>query len=223
VVRKSKTQQLIDGALGQQLALSVAAHLARTQLVPEPLRPYDSQHLTETLDIVARALARVSPVYVVDAASGAPRELTPLEIEGALIQRGATVIVLRDGRKLSGMSIKRADLRHAIAILKTVGIPELRLKQASSAPSAPPARVDRVAGLAEIEALLRPPLVPAQIERANRIAVSIARDAPHGRVANLAMQLVSAMHEARADASDDPARVRLALARLRAALEEVQT
>jgi hypothetical protein len=44
---KSKTQQLTDGVLRQHLALSVAAHLARTELVPEPRAVYDSEHLSD--------------------------------------------------------------------------------------------------------------------------------------------------------------------------------
>jgi hypothetical protein len=47
----------------------------------------------------------------------------------------------------------------------------------------------------------------------------IARRAPQGRVANLAMQLMSALHESPALA-DVPGSYRMALARLRAALEE---
>lgn len=50
----------------------------------------------------------------------------------------------------------------------------------------------------------------------------IARHAPHGRVANLAMQLMSGFHESR-DYEDLPGGYRMALARLRAALEEAAT
>ncbi|HEX5767811.1 MAG TPA: hypothetical protein VFX94_06215, partial [Burkholderiales bacterium] len=125
MVRKSKTQQLTDSILGQHLALSVAAHLARTQLVPEPLAVYDSEHLSEMIDVVARALVRVAPLYVRDAGSGEPRELTAFELEGALIARAATLLTLKDGRSFSSASIKRADLRQAIVILKAVGVDEL--------------------------------------------------------------------------------------------------
>ena len=76
------------------------------------------------------------------------------------------------------------------------------------------------ARFAEVEALLQPPLIPSQVERAKRAAVWIARHAPQGRVANLAMQLMSALHEPRASDDEAPGGFRLALARLGAALDE---
>src|SRR4029453_6493237 len=94
----------------------------------------------------------------------------------------------------------------------------------SAAPSAPKAEdPDRLevlrARFAELEQLLKPPVVPAQLDRAKAAAVWIARHAPHGRVANLAMQLMSALHETRG-LDDIPGGFRMALARLRAALDE---
>ena len=47
----------------------------------------------------------------------------------------------------------------------------------------------------------------------------IARHAPQGRVANLAMQLMSALHESQS-IDEIPGGFRMALARLRAAFEE---
>ncbi len=66
MARKSKTNELLQTTLGQHLALSVAAHLARTQLVRDPFHTYDGQHLLESLDVVANALLRVTPVYARD-------------------------------------------------------------------------------------------------------------------------------------------------------------
>ena len=119
MARKSKTQQLTEGIAGQHLALSVAAHLARTQLVPDPLKVYDGQHLTDMLDVVGLALARTAPLHVIDPAAGEPRQLTPRNRRG-VAKRGAHLL-LKDGRTLAGVSIKRSDLRQAIAILKAVG------------------------------------------------------------------------------------------------------
>ena len=224
VGRKLKTQQLTDSILGQHLALSVASHLARTQLVPEPLAVCDSQHLGDMVDIVARALAKVAPLYVRDAGSGQPRELAAGELEGAVISRAATLLALMDGRTFSSVSIKRADLRQAIAVLKAVGIEELAPRRKPESPPRSEAR-ERVAELrtriAEIEALLRPPLLAEQVERANRLIVSTARQAPDGRVANLAMRLMTVVQEAKD--SDEPSQsVQAALVRLRTALEERQ-
>jgi hypothetical protein len=76
--------------------------------------------------------------------------------------------------------------------------------------------------LADVESLLRPPLIAAQVDKAKAGALFIARHAPRGLVANLAMQLMSALHETRAaDVTGDvPGGFRMTLARLRAALEE---
>ena len=49
---KPKSQYFTDSIMGQHLALSVAAHLARTQLVSDPLAFSDAQHLSDMLDLV---------------------------------------------------------------------------------------------------------------------------------------------------------------------------
>ena len=218
---KSKTDKLTDSISGQYLSLAVAAHLARTQVIPEPLNVYDSQHLGETLNVVAQALARTAPLQITEASSGEKRALSSVELEGALAQRAANVLVLKDGRTLTGVSILRSDLRQAIAILKAEGIPQFAPapatapKPANGKDSAEALR----ARFAEVDRWLTPPLLPAQIEQAKAAAVWIARHAPHGRVANLAMQLMSSLHETRGT-EEIPGGFRMALARLRAALEE---
>jgi hypothetical protein len=221
--RRSKTQQVTDHILGQHLALSVAAHLARSQLVPDPLKVYDGQHMTEILDVVANALARVAPLYVQDPLAGAPRQLMEAELDGAKAKRGASVLVLKEGRSLSGVSIKRADLRQAIAILKAVGVPELA-RAPREAPKATPAPGDRVAelraALDEVERLVCLPLVGTQAERANAKLLSIARQAADGGISNLAMRLMSAVHEARDNPRPDGRQIALMLSRLRDALQE---
>ena len=223
MARKSNTRYLTEATLGQHLALPVAAHLARTQLVSDPLRVYDGQHLGEMLDVMARALSKVAPLYVQDPVSGQPRELSSLELEGASIRRGATTMTLKDGRTLSSVTIKRADLRQAIAVLRAIGIQELmpQAKAAEPVPEGPDRVQDALSLLAELEPLLRPPLVASEIERANRLAVSIARGAPRGNLAHLAMQLMSVLHEAR---GNDAAAADLApiIAGMRSALEDAE-
>jgi hypothetical protein len=222
MAKKRASEALGERIAGQHVSLAVAAHLARTQLVPEPIKPYDGQHLSDMLDLMAQALTHTAALYVVDAHTGVSRELNPAELEGAVAQRGATQLVLKDGRTLSGVSVQRADLRQAIALLRTVGLPAL-------AGSPPPVEAGKPvlngngealrARLAELEDLLQPPLLPAQVERAKMGAVWIARHAPQGRVANLAMQLMSALHESHG-LDEIPGGFRMALARLRAAFEE---
>lgn len=219
--RKSKTQELGERILGQHLALSVAAHLARTQLVPDPLDVYDAQHMSEMIDVMANALARVAPLYVNDPRAGAPRQLFDSELEGATIRRSATVLCLRDGRTLSSVSMKRADLRQAIAILRTIGIPEL-VRRAPEAPNPQPGP-DRFALLArdvgEVEKVLRPPVLPEQFGKCNRLLVAVARNAPDGRMANTAMRLMTAVQRAHGNGGYDD-EVAALVARLRAALDE---
>jgi len=222
-VGRRKTKQLTDSIVGQHLALSVAAGLARTQLVPDPLMAYDALHITGTLNLVGGALARVAPLYVRETKTGAVRELSQDELQGAEVRSGALLLVLKDGRTLSSVSIKRADLRQAIAVLKTIGIPELRLPLPKETPVASPEPPSLAGQLTELEALLHAPLIAPQTEKANAIAVAIARQAREGRIANLAMQLVSAIYAARDADESEARRVPLALARLRDALDSEHT
>lgn len=214
---RSRVQQRAE--MGERLALPVAAQLARTQLVQQPAGG-NGEHSGETLNRVAQALASTAPLQITDAHTGETRTLSAAELQGAAAKDGAALLVLNDGRTLAGVSIRRVDLRQAIAILKAVG-----LKDAAPAPAAAPpvhgrngADVLR-ARFAEIEELLRGPLLPAQVERAKAGAVWIARHAAQGRVANLAMQLMSALHETRGT-DEMPGGYRMTLARLRAALRE---
>ena len=223
--RKSKTAQLTESIAGQHLALAVAAHLARTQLVPDPLRVYDGQHLSEMVNLVAMALARTSPLYVFDPRAAQPRQLTAAELEGAVAKRAASVLQLQDGRMLAGVTMRRGDLRQAIAILKTIGLQEIAPQFAAAEPERVAARAPAEVGrgmvmqqLVQLENLLTPPLIAEQVNKAKQAALFIARHAPHGRVANLAMQLMSSLHDARS--SDEvPGGFRMSLARLRAALD----
>ena len=86
MAKPSKTRQLTDGIAGQHLALSVAAHLARTQLIPDPARVYDSQHLGEMLSVVAAALARTAPLYVLCLLYTSP---SPRDISGSRMPSSA--------------------------------------------------------------------------------------------------------------------------------------
>ena len=189
----------------------MAAHLARTQLVADPLALYDAQHLIDMVQSVAGALLKVAPVYVRDGASGSPRELTPAELEGAAVSDAGSLLTLADGRHFSAITIKRRDLRQAIAILRALGVPGLRPAGADGAQKPVAPRSDQIFELlAQIEDLLARPPVPPNI---HTLLVSIARDAGDGRVANLAMQLMSALQESAAE------RVAALRVELRAALE----
>jgi hypothetical protein len=150
----------------------------------------------------------VAPLYIHDPRTGALRELTPAELEGAAVRRGATMVTLRDGRNISAVTMKRSDLRQAIAILKATGIPELLPARAPRMPEPKAGPPDLLALHAQLEAFVQ----ARQVEEANTMAVRIARHARHGSIANLAMQLMTAVNEAREAGP--------VLQRLRAALEE---
>jgi hypothetical protein len=125
VAGRSRTEALSEEIRGQHLALPVAAYFACTRLVADPLRVYDVQHLNDLLELAASALCKLAPVYVADPEGAPMRRLAQHELEGARLQRGATRLVLRDGRTLSSLSVRRSDLRQAIAVLQAVGIPQL--------------------------------------------------------------------------------------------------
>jgi hypothetical protein len=108
--------------LNPHMALSVAAALAHRQLSPERRAFYDVEHYGEVLNRIAQALARVAQIHVGDGEGGAPRALSPSELDGALVRRGATVLVLADGRLFRRLSVLREDLRGAITILRRAGL-----------------------------------------------------------------------------------------------------
>jgi hypothetical protein len=84
---------------------------------------------------------------------------------------------------------------------------------------------DLLSRVKEMEELLHFPKVKGHIERASTLAVSIARNAPTGGVANLAMQAMSAAIELRrqsAAQSPPDEGVARALERLRVALQEAR-
>jgi hypothetical protein len=210
--------KLADGILRQHLSLSLAAHFARAELAPPAV--YDSKHVD--VNIVARAVAKVAPLYVRDPWSEQLRQLSAAELEGAVITQAAKLLSLKSGRTFSGVLITRVDLRQAIAVLKVVGTEEFTPRPKE--PLRSEVR-DRGAELreraAELELLLRAPVLSDQAKRANRLLISMARQAQEGRIANLAMQLMSMVHEAKGS-DEPPGGLQAALARLRSAVKEIQ-
>lgn len=214
--RKPKKHQLTDITVGQHVEFSVAVRLASSRLVKDPRSVEDAQRASGILNVVGNALARVVPVYSRDAGFAKPRPLSEGELEGSEVMHRATVLLLKDGRTLTAVSIKRRDLRRGIALLRTVGIPALargHARQPATQHGELLAKVD------EIEQLVRPPLLPSQMDRVNALAISIARSAPEGGIANLAVRLLSAVHDARiAGESADTRGIALIVARMRDAI-----
>jgi hypothetical protein len=214
---KEKTTRLAEGIRNQHVAMSVAAGLARAQLVPNPVGVYDARHLSETLEFMAAAIARVTPIHALNARTGEVRRLTDDELDGARFERGATALVLKDGTIIAGVSITRGDLRHAVAVLKTIGF---QAEAEADKPGAEPARAENVDALvADIEGLLRLPFTPEDIDKVNRLTMKIVRAARTGSIVNHAMQLISTLHHARVNMEKHSNAVDAALAALQRSIE----
>jgi hypothetical protein len=89
-------------------------------------------------------------------------------------------------------------------------------------PQAPASqRLAILRSLSEVEGLIRPPLLPSQLERANGLALAIARNAPDAVIAMLGTRLVRAIQDARAAGeSADIRPIALIVAQVRAALDQ---
>jgi hypothetical protein len=214
---KEKTTRLAEGIRKQHIAMSVAAGIARAQLVPNPVGVYDAHHLGRMLEVMATAIAQVAPIHAMNARTGEVRKLTEEELEGARFTRGATALVLKDGTTIAGVSITRGDLRHAVVVLKTMGF-----QGAADAdkPDREPVRAENVDALvAEIGQLLLLPLTPEYIDKVNRLMMKIVRAARTGPIVNHAMQLISALHHARVKMEKHSNAVDAALAGLQRSIE----
>jgi hypothetical protein len=217
---KEKATRLAEGIRNQHVAMSVAAGLARAQLVPNPVAAYDARHLSEMLELMATAIARVAPIHAMNARTGEIRRLTEEELEGASFARGATALVLKDGTTIAGVSITRGDLRHAVAVLKTIGF---QADPQTDKPLAGPARAEALeAPLAEIAQVLRLPFTLECFDKVNRPAMEIVRAAGTGPIVNYVMQLISALHLARVKVEKQSSAVDAALAALQHAIEKAK-
>jgi hypothetical protein len=217
---KDKTTRLAEGIRSQHVAISVAAGLARAQLAPHPVGSYDARHVSEMLDTIAGAIARVAPIHAMNARTGEVRRLTEQDLDGAYFTRGAAALVLKDGTALASISITRGDLRHAVVVLKTIDFLTEPQADKPGTDAAEPASF--AAPLAEIEQLLHLPLAPAYIDKVNRLAMGIVRAARTGPIVNHAMQLISALHHARVHGEARSNAVGAALAALQGAIERAK-
>jgi hypothetical protein len=106
----------------QHIGLSTASGIAYDQLAERKRGFYDVEHFNEILNRAAEALIRITPVFLIDPASGARRRLSDAELLQAQVTRGATVLVLADGSTVKDLSLLRGDLTAAIKILKSTGL-----------------------------------------------------------------------------------------------------
>jgi hypothetical protein len=106
----------------QHIGLSTASGITYDQLADRKRGFYDVEHFNEVLNMAALALIRIAPVYLIDPSTGARRRLSDAELLDAQVTRGATVLVLADGRMVKDLSLLRGDLTAAITILKGTGL-----------------------------------------------------------------------------------------------------
>jgi hypothetical protein len=99
-----------------------AAGIAYDQLAKRTRGFYDTEHFNEVLNKAAQALITVAPVWTTERDSRERRRLSHAELIDARVTRGATVLLLADGRKIKDLSLLRGDLRAAIKILKATGV-----------------------------------------------------------------------------------------------------
>jgi hypothetical protein len=99
-----------------------AAGIAYDQLAERKRGFYDTEHFNEVLNMAAQALISAAPVWITDPDTGERRRLTEAELIDARVTRGASVLVLADGRRLKNVSVLRRDLGAAIKLLKAAGL-----------------------------------------------------------------------------------------------------
>ena len=105
----------------EHLALATAAVIVYQQVMETPLA-YDSvAAMNEILHGVAHALSNVAPIYALDGDSAMPKQLEPIDLLRGEFQRGATILRTPNGTEYRSLSIRRDDMRAAIAILRGAG------------------------------------------------------------------------------------------------------
>lgn len=100
------------------VALAVAAAQAYHQLTGSTPEEKTAAPRDVILNRVAHAIANVAAIFVPDGQG--MRQLLPLEFLHAQFRHGATVLKLKDGSELRGMTVRRVELREAVVVLKAV-------------------------------------------------------------------------------------------------------
>lgn len=106
----------------QHIGLSTASGIAYDQLAERKRGFYNVEHFNEMLNNAAQALIGITPIYLIDPATGERRRLSDAELLEARVSSGATVLILADGRSVKDLSLLRSDLTAALKILRTTGL-----------------------------------------------------------------------------------------------------
>jgi hypothetical protein len=122
---------VVDRAQGtgtQHVALSTAAAVVYHQITGDTRDIQSADDVDEILNRVANAIANVAVIYTADRAAGGPRQVAPIELIHCRFERGATVLRTSFGLEYRDLSIRRSDMRSALAILRGAGIDFRRKK-----------------------------------------------------------------------------------------------
>ncbi len=102
----------------EHLPLAVAAAQTYYQVMGAVPEQKAAAHLDEILNRVAHAIAKVAPLHAPD--DSGQREIPTTELLQSRFRRGATVLMLKDGTELRGLTVRRVDVRAAVAVLKGI-------------------------------------------------------------------------------------------------------
>ena len=106
----------------QHVGLPTACTLVYHNITGETLDARDALAMRSVLDDVAHALASIVPIYARYPDSGVPQVISPAELAEGRFSRGGHLFVAKGGTQLRRLSVQRADLGNAIAILKATGV-----------------------------------------------------------------------------------------------------
>jgi hypothetical protein len=104
----------------QRVSLAVAAAVVYFRFTGKQVEGRRDAQTLGSLDAVARALANVVSIHVMDGSQDGA-ELTPADLLGGDFHRGARLFRASDGREFSNLTVARGDMVAAIAILRAAG------------------------------------------------------------------------------------------------------
>jgi hypothetical protein len=104
------------------VALSTAALVTYHQVMGSTFEPLDVPHANAMLREVARAISNVPPIYAAASATQQAKVLPDSELLSGEFLRGATLLRTSRGVECRQLSIRRVDMRSAIAILRRAGV-----------------------------------------------------------------------------------------------------
>jgi hypothetical protein len=104
------------------VALSTAALVTYHQVMGSTFEPLDVPHANAMLREVARAISNVPPIYAAASATQQAKVLPDSELLSGEFLRGATLLRTSRGVEYRQLSIRRVDMRSAIAILRRAGV-----------------------------------------------------------------------------------------------------